>query len=142
MKNTKTQSERGSMTFSPLGKFGYSLKSDERILGDGDFVEEVLKTAEERYESRYLLQAKGYDLMKIAERISQITGIEPDRVWSKGKHPETVQARSLLCFWACRELGMKTIELAESLKLSQPSISQAVRRGEMLCKQRSWKLIE
>jgi len=24
MKNTKTQSERGSMTFSPLGKFGYS----------------------------------------------------------------------------------------------------------------------
>ncbi|RJQ25832.1 four helix bundle protein [Candidatus Parcubacteria bacterium] len=24
MKNTQTQSERGSMTFSPLGKFGYS----------------------------------------------------------------------------------------------------------------------
>ena len=57
-------------------------------------------------------------------------GIEPPRIWAKGKHPETVQARSLLCFWACRQLGMKTTELAESLKISQPSVSESVRRGE------------
>jgi hypothetical protein len=54
------------------------MKSDERILGDGDFVEEVLKTAEEQFESRYILKAKGYDLMKIAQRVVELTGIEPD----------------------------------------------------------------
>ena len=118
------------------------MKSDERILGDGDFVEGILKAAEERYDSRYLLKAKGYDLAKTAERVGQVTGIDPDRIWAKGKHPETVQARSLLCYWACRELGMKTTELAEVLKISQPSVSQSVQRGEKLCKNRRLKLIK
>jgi REP element-mobilizing transposase RayT len=118
------------------------MKSDERILGDGDFVEGVLKAAEEQLESRYTLKAKGYDLVKIAQRVAELSGIEPDRIWSKGKHPETVQARSVLCFWACSELGMKTTELAETLKMAQPSVSQSVRRGEMLCKNRGWKLVE
>jgi len=118
------------------------MKSDERILGDGDFVKSVLKTAEEQYELRYLLKAKGYDLMKIADRVSQVTGIDADYIWEKGKNPITVQARSLLCFWACRELGMKTTELAELLKISQPSVSQSVQRGEKLCNRKGWRLIE
>lgn len=118
------------------------MKSDERILGDGDFVKEVLKTAEEQYESRHLLKVKGYDLEKIAERVSQLTGIEPEGIWAKGKHPETVQARSLLCYWGCRDLGMKTTDLADTLKMSQPSVSQSVRRGEKLCKENGWKLFE
>jgi len=118
------------------------MKSDERILGDGDFVEEILKAAKERYDPRYLLKAKGYDLAKAAERVGQVTGINPDRIWAKGKHPETVQSRSLLCYWACRELGMKTIELADVLKISQPSVSQSVQRGEKLCKNNGWELID
>jgi len=118
------------------------MKSDERILGDGDFVEEILKAAKERYDPRYLLKAKGYDLAKAAERVGQVTGINPDRIWAKGKHPATVQARSLLCYWACRELGMKTIELADVLKISQPSVSQSVQRGEKLCKNNGWELID
>ena len=40
-------------------------KSDERILGDGDFVEQVLSAAEEQMEKRYRLRAKGYDLDKL-----------------------------------------------------------------------------
>lgn len=44
--------------------------------------------------------------------------------------------------WACRELGMKTIELAETLNMSQPSVSQSVRRGEILCKNRGCRLVE
>jgi REP element-mobilizing transposase RayT len=116
------------------------MKSDERILGDGDFVKEVLKTAEEQYESRHLLQMKGYNLEKIADRVSQLTGVDPEGIWAKGKHPDTVQARSLLCYWACRDLGMKTTDLAELLGISQPSVSQSVRRGEKLCRKREWKL--
>jgi len=39
-------------------------KSDERILGDGDFVEEVLSAAREHMEKRYRLAAESYDLDK------------------------------------------------------------------------------
>ena len=41
-------------------------KSDERILGDGDFVDQVLSAAEERMERKTLLKSKGYDLKMTA----------------------------------------------------------------------------
>jgi hypothetical protein len=118
------------------------MKSDERILGDGEFVETVLKAAAEEFETRYALRAQGWNLDAVAERVSQLTGLGKDRFMGKGKHPETVRARSLMCFWACRELGMKTTELAQLLGISQPSVSQSVRRGEELCKETGWQLLE
>ena len=49
-------------------------KSDERILGDGDFVEGVLRSAEEAMEKRYALRSRGYDLAKAAFEGSRGTG--------------------------------------------------------------------
>ena len=37
------------------------IKGDERILGDGDFVDSVLKLGQEQLERRYQYQSKGYD---------------------------------------------------------------------------------
>jgi hypothetical protein len=76
----------------------------------------------------------------IAARVCQQTGIESALLWSGGKRPETVLARSVFCFWACRELGLKTTELAALLKISQPTVSQSVFRGEKLCQERGWSL--
>jgi hypothetical protein len=54
-----------------MGHYSQSLifeKADERILGDGDFVKSVLKTAEEQIKRRYAIQAKGVSLESMAER--------------------------------------------------------------------------
>ena len=48
------------------------MKSDERILGDGDFTQSVLDEAKERLEERYRLQALGYDLDKATIRVSSL----------------------------------------------------------------------
>ena len=37
------------------------IKGDERILGDGDFVDSVLKVSQEQLERRYQYQSRGYD---------------------------------------------------------------------------------
>jgi REP element-mobilizing transposase RayT len=71
------------------------MKGDERILGDGEFAQSVLDAAKEQYEDRYLLKAQGYDLDKVAKRVSTLLGIKPEQVWAPGKHPLTVKARSL-----------------------------------------------
>ena len=49
-------------------------KSDERILGDSDFVERVLCRATEKMERRYRLEAMGYDFDTIVERVSELEG--------------------------------------------------------------------
>jgi len=54
------------------------IKSDERILGDGDFALSVLDKAKERLKERYRLQAQGYDLEKVTIRVSSELGIAPD----------------------------------------------------------------
>ncbi len=118
------------------------MKSDERILGDGDFAQSVLNQAKERLEDHYRLQAQGYDLEKVTNRVSSELEISPEQVWAKGKRQLTVKARSLLCYWAVRKLGMTATELSKKLGVSQPSVSISVKRGEKIAEAMQLKLID
>jgi DNA-binding MarR family transcriptional regulator len=51
-----------------------------------------------------------------------------------------VVARSLLCFWATAELAISQVELGRKLKISQPAVSMAVRRGKQLASRNSYSL--
>jgi REP element-mobilizing transposase RayT len=118
------------------------MKGDERILGDGDFVKSVLDAANEQLERRYMLAAKGFDFEKVAQRVTQVFGIKMDQVLAAGKHPQTVKARSLLCYWAVRELGMSGMDVARKLGLSQSSVSKSAKRGERIATAENLMLIE
>jgi len=118
------------------------MKSDERILGDGEFVQNVLDAAKERLEERYWIKTQGYDLDKVTIRVSSELGISPEQVWVSGKHPMTVKARSLLCYWAVSKLGFSATELAKKLGISQPSVSISVKRGEKIARAEQLELVE
>jgi putative transposase len=64
--------------------------------------------------------------------------LEPGRVRGRPK----LNARSLLCYWATAELGLKQTRLAEVFDLTQPAISVAVRRGEELIREHGYSLEE
>ncbi|CAB1059870.1 hypothetical protein D1BOALGB6SA_4635 [Olavius sp. associated proteobacterium Delta 1] len=118
------------------------MKSDERILGDGEFTLSVLDEAKEQLEERYQLQAQGYDLNKLTNRVASEFGIDPEQVWSYGKQRLTVKARSLLYYWAVRKLGFSATELSKRLRVSQPSVSISVKRGEEIAKAEQLKLVK
>ena len=115
-----------------LRKAGAIQKGDERILGDGEFVEKVLSQAEEAFERKYRLKAKGTDIDRIAERVADIIGMAPEAVWASGKQSKIVQARSLLCYWATTELGISQVWLSRKLGISQPAVSLSVSRGRRI----------
>lgn len=114
------------------------LMSDERILGDSEFVESVLFRAEEKYEHHYELKRRGYDL----DRVAEIYGMEPSDVLSKGKQQRKVKARSLFCFWAVKELGISLRDLARRLDISSPAVGYSVERGEGIAHEKGHQLIE
>ncbi len=116
------------------------IMSDERILGDSGFVDSVLSQANERYERRYELKRMGYDLNRIARRVGEICRMREREVFSKGRQKHKVEARSLLCYWAVRELGMSQTDLAKPLGMSVPGIGLAVERGEALARDNQYKL--
>jgi putative transposase len=53
-----------------------------------------------------------------------------------------VKARSLLCYWAVRNLGISMAELSRQLKLSLSGVSLSVKRGEIIARENDYKLIE
>ncbi|MGD8469615.1 MAG: transposase, partial [Desulfobacterales bacterium] len=118
------------------------VKGDERILGDNDFVTTVLEAAQEQLERKYQLAAKGFDFEKIVERVAAVFGIDAHQVLAAGKHPPTVKARSVLCYWAVRELGMNGTDVAEKLGCSQPSVSKSAKRGEAIAAAHNLELTE
>ena len=72
------------------------VKSDERLPGDGDFVECILKEAREDLERRYSFKAAGYDFDLLVSRVAQSLQIEPADVVGPGKYVRTVKAHSVL----------------------------------------------
>ena len=118
------------------------IKGDERILGDSEFVEQVLKAAEDHLERRYALEAKGYDFDRVVDRVAEVLNIEYREVLSRSKDSQTVKARRLLCYWANRELGMATVEIAHRLKISQSAVSRASRCGEKIASENEFQLIK
>jgi chromosomal replication initiation ATPase DnaA len=115
--------------------------SDERILGDSEFVNATLSQAEESLNRHYELKAQGFDLQHIATKAAEIFQIESDKIYSSGRQSLIVSARSLVCFWAARELGMSLSELARAFKMSVPGIGYAVARGERIAKDKNLSLV-
>jgi REP element-mobilizing transposase RayT len=70
-----------------------AMKGDERILGDSEYVAEVLRAANERLRRKYQLKAQGLDVDKVAERVAALLGQPIEAVWAAGKHRKTVAAR-------------------------------------------------
>ncbi|MDY7036020.1 MAG: hypothetical protein SV375_07650 [Thermodesulfobacteriota bacterium] len=123
-------------------KAGIRVKGDERILGDSDFVENVLKSSEEVLEQKYDLEAKGYDFDWVTERVAEVMSMEIEQVTAFGKSPQTVKARSLLCFWAHRKLGMTTTEIGRRLNISQSTVSRSSMRGQKIEKENLYELLK
>ena len=53
-----------------------------------------------------------------------------------------VKARSLMCYYAVRELGLTATSLARRIGLKQPAISISVSRGEKIAKEMGICLLE
>jgi len=68
--------------------------------------------------------------------------MEIDQVTAFGKSPQIVKARSLLCFWAHRKLGMTTIETGKKLNIYQSAVSRSSIRGEKIERENQFELIE
>jgi putative transposase len=116
------------------------VKGDQRILGDSEFVFDVLKEANEKFERYYEMKRLGYDLNTIEDRVCEIYKIEKEDIFSRSREKVKSDARALFCFWAHRELGYGQRELARRLGMTQPGVGYAVIKGEAISKSNSYRI--
>lgn len=63
-----------------------------------------------------------------------------ENVWLPGRYKELVTARSLICFWAVRELGVRLASLARRFNIWAVAISKSVRRGAEIAEKKGNEL--
>jgi REP element-mobilizing transposase RayT len=118
------------------------IKGDERILGESDFVMDVLSQADEKYSRQYELKRLGYDLERLEWKVTEIYGIDKEELHLSGRQKIRSEARSLLFYWAVRELGISGTSLAKRFKMSQSGVVYAVNKGERMAKERNYQLLK
>ena len=57
------------------------LKSDQRILGESEFVSDILTEADEKFERFYELKRRGYDLKTIEDKVCKIFSVESEQLY-------------------------------------------------------------
>ena len=119
---------------------GIFLKSDERILGDSEFVEAALAAAEEQVERKSAFHIEGGNLDQVAQRVANLLQLTVAQVLEPSKRPTAVQARSLLCYWKTRQLGMTAVAVSARLGLSPSAVSRSALRGEQLALEHGWHI--
>ena len=117
------------------------MKGDERILGDSDFVMEVLANANEGFEWKYRLKRLGYDISRVEQKVIGLFRIKKADLYSGSRKKRISEAKSLFCYSCVREIGESMTEMAKLLGLTQPAVGYAVERGELLTKKEKYDLI-
>jgi REP-associated tyrosine transposase len=126
------RSSGGWHALNDFRRMGVHFKSDERVLGDSDFVDTVLKAAGERLDRKYRLQAEGYQFEDVVSRVCEVFRLTRREVISWSKQRKRVLARSVLAYWSVKDLGMTACAVAEKLGVSPSAASRCVQRGERI----------
>jgi len=116
------------------------IKSDQRILGESDFVNEVLSASEKEFSRKYKLRGLGYDFETVVEKVSLILQLEKDYLIGKGRQKDRVSGKDLICYWSVVEWGVSKGDLARKLELTPSAVGYAVQRGEKMAKELGYKL--
>lgn len=102
---------------------------DERVLGSGGFVE-------------WLREEKGLSdplpviipLKELIDRVAKVFAIEPEILKQRKRGQKVADARSVISFFAVREMRQNGAEVARMLNISRSGVSIAANRGEELVK--------
>jgi len=100
-------------------------KGDERILGSGDFVSEILKKSNELQEN-----SPKIPLEQLANRVIAYFGIKIEDILGKSQKNKISMARSVICYFAIKKMEYSGISVGKFLKIRRYSALRCAERGK------------
>jgi REP-associated tyrosine transposase len=112
-----------------LHRNGEQVSSDERILGDGEFVENLLREAEEKELRQLRIKRSGKTMEEIIEEECRPRSISDKELRSGSRRRVVSEARAAIALRAIEELGLTTAVIARALGVTTSTVSRAITRG-------------
>jgi REP-associated tyrosine transposase len=103
---------------------------DERILGGGEFVNQILKETEERQLRQLKHKKAGKTLQKIIEEECRKIRINPLELRGGGKRRDVSSTRATIAKRGRDELGLSAAAIARQVGVSTSAITKAIERIE------------
>ena len=125
------RSQGGWSEVISLRRTGERSAADGRILGSGDFVEQMLAQAEERVKATLGWRGRIPTLAVLVNKIAHGEGVEPARLRGRDRKRNAVRARKMLCQVAVKRLGYSGATVARFLGVTTSLVNRLARAEDL-----------
>jgi len=114
-----------------LRRRGEKKASDERILGSGEFIEQVLSETEEKARETLRWRGRVPDLRSLLSKISKKKGVEEQQIRGRDQRRSVVSARKVFSQMAVKKLGYSGAAVARFLGVTTSLVNRYVSSEEV-----------
>ena len=111
-----------------LQKANERWQGDERILGDGDFVNEALKESEYELREREKLKREGWNMEKLIQKVCEKYSLHRKHLQQRGRENKIAEAKMMFAYIGNKKLGISSIELAKVMNCNKSGVGYLVRQ--------------
>jgi putative transposase len=126
------RSQGGWSQVLSMRRKGSKEESDERILGSGDFVNAILKEAEEKQIRQLKIRRSGRTIADIIREECKKGNVNPEELKQGNRRQRVCKARFTVARRSREELGMSGAEIARHLGVNTSSVNRALAKAELL----------
>jgi hypothetical protein len=123
------RSQGGWSAVLSMRRRGQRTASDERILGDGEFVQETIEEITERMEKSLRFTDSRLPIDRVAQKVCDKYDISLAELCSATRRRTGVKARQAVAWVAVRELGHSGADVARFLGVSNSCITRFIATG-------------
>jgi len=114
-----------------MRKSGAKEAADQRILGDSDFVEQVISGLDDLVKKNLRLSGQRLDMTTLAEKVAEKYEVSIGELRSGGRRRAVVQARRAMSCIGVRELGYSGADVARYLGVTNSCVTRLVSAGQI-----------
>lgn len=103
--------------------------ADQRILGDGDFVKQVVSGLDDFVKKNLRLSGQRIDIKALARKISEKYNVSIVELRSGGRRNAVVKARRAMSWIGIRELGYSGADVARYLGVTNSCVTRMISTG-------------
>jgi REP element-mobilizing transposase RayT len=100
--------------------------ADQRILGDGDFVKQVISGLDDLVKKNLRLSGQRIEIKKLAEKVSERYDVSIGELRSGGRRRAAVKARRAMSLIGVRELGYSGADVARYLGVTNSCVTRMI----------------
>jgi len=104
--------------------------ADQRILGDGEFVKQVISGLDDIVKKNLRLSGQRIDIKALAQKVSEKYNVSIGELRSGGRRRAVVKARRAMSWIGVRELGYSGADVARYLGVTNSCVTRMISAGK------------